>query len=678
MRLLANPSLLERREVGWAGASEIWHRPASILLSYSRDPSWIGVSFAAAPGRKIFATGLGATIYISDTTMKDYPLHVIEGHTKSVASVSFAADGRLMASKSEDDTVRFWDCSSWKEVARFDEPGEARRLSMAFHPSAPVLATCDHATHTIRVWDVDIDTLLRTGSAQEVVRYTSAKIVLVGESNVGKSCLALRLAEGRYPKDHEQGTTHGMRFWPMDAEKLHPLARPPADQRRDIVLWDMGGQDEYRLVHQLFLYDTTLALILIDPTRGRVAHHEAREWNKRLVKQLEERNATRLLVGAKMDRASKLVNRAAIDELCRECGFHVYLEVSAKTSRNVDKLRQTIAASLDWDRLAKTSRPELFQRIRDHVEERRKLGELGVLLEDIKVAIKEAHSKIYEETAVEAVVEQLATQGVIVQTRLAGGEKAIVLQLPVIERYAGSLIVAARNNPRGVPVLEERVLGSPEIPLPGMSRKDRLKDRFQERIVLECVAELMIQYGIGFRHEGLLVFPTLFPSGGCPDEVIHHSISLFYDFTGPIDNIYASLVARLMISQMFGEGRLWQGRVEFDSPGHGVCGIRQVKRTSGLAHADLFFAEETRKDRRELFTRFVEDHLRLHGVEIREHQAMTCRACKKMIAEDIVRENIERDEKDGTLPLLPHPHIDQRGRGADRDAIRNRITVSMP
>ena len=377
MRLLANPSLLERREVGWAGASEIWHRPASILLSYSRDPSWIGVSFAAAPGRKIFATGLGATIYISDTTMKDYPLHVIEGHTKSVASVSFAADGRLMASKSEDDTVRFWDCSSWKEVARFDEPGEARRLSMAFHPSAPVLATCDHATHTIRVWDVDIDTLLRTGSAQEVVRYTSAKIVLVGESNVGKSCLALRLAEGRYPKDHEQGTTHGMRFWPMDAEKLHPLARPPADQRRDIVLWDMGGQDEYRLVHQLFLYDTTLALILIDPTRGRVAHDEAREWNKRLVKQLEERNATRLLVGAKMDRASKLVNRAAIDELCRECGFHVYLEVSAKTSRNVDKLRQTIAASLDWDRLAKTSRPELFQRIRDHVEERRKLGEAG-------------------------------------------------------------------------------------------------------------------------------------------------------------------------------------------------------------------------------------------------------------------------------------------------------------
>jgi len=32
------------------------------------------------------------------------------------------------------------------------------------------------------------------------------------------------------------------------------------NQRRDIVLWDLGGQEEYRLIHQLFLHDTTVAL----------------------------------------------------------------------------------------------------------------------------------------------------------------------------------------------------------------------------------------------------------------------------------------------------------------------------------------------------------------------------------------------------------------------------------
>lgn len=56
------------------------------------------------------------------------------------------------------------------------------------------------------------------------VQYTTAKIVLVGESNVGKSCLGLRLAEDRY---EEQGTTHGMRFWTIDPQQLSSEATIP-------------------------------------------------------------------------------------------------------------------------------------------------------------------------------------------------------------------------------------------------------------------------------------------------------------------------------------------------------------------------------------------------------------------------------------------------------------------
>jgi GTPase SAR1 family protein len=95
--------------------------------------------------------------------------------------------------------------------------------------------------------------------------YVSAKIVLVGDSNVGKSCLALRPAQDRY---EEQGTTHGMRLWTMPPEQLSPAMAAPPGEKREVVIWDLGGQDEYRLVHQLFLHDTVLALILLDPTRG--------------------------------------------------------------------------------------------------------------------------------------------------------------------------------------------------------------------------------------------------------------------------------------------------------------------------------------------------------------------------------------------------------------------------
>ena len=432
-----------------------------------------------------------------------------------------------------------------------------------------------------------------------------------------------------------------------------------------MVLWDFGGQDEYHLVHQMFLHDTTLALLLIDPTRGRTALDEARDWNKRLEKHLGEDKAVKLLVGAKVDNArkSKLIDLNSIEALKKECEFAAFLDLSAKTGRNTKKLRKMIADELDWDQMAKTSHPELFQHIRDDIERRRKENEIVLTLEEFKEAIKQSAAKFYEEAAVEAVSNQLATQGIIVRTKLTGGDEALILQLPVIERYAGSLIIAARNNPRGVPVLVERLLGSTKsIPLLGMTKEERLSP-VEERMVLECIVELMIQHGICFRHGGLLVFPMLFPAGGTEREELPHSVSLYYDFTGAIDNIYASLVSKLMVSKQFGEGRLRAGRVEFERGRQFVCGILQAKYKGGFAHVDLFFSEETKPDRKDLFTRFFEEHLRTHGVDIREHQAIKCQ-CGEEIPERIIEANILRGESDVICPVCRT--ITEIAEGVDR------------
>nr|VFJ57256.1 MAG: WD40 repeat [Candidatus Kentron sp. FM]VFJ58684.1 MAG: WD40 repeat [Candidatus Kentron sp. FM]VFK11876.1 MAG: WD40 repeat [Candidatus Kentron sp. FM] len=614
---------------------------------------------------------------------------VLEGHSSAVRDVAFSQDGQLLASCSFDDTVRLWRTDDWSEVVALAvESSEFNNwLSLAFSPEPPtMLATLGDNHRAIYLWELDPGVLLGEGRPRTQVHYTSAKVVLVGESEVGKSCLAMRMAEGRYPKDHEHGTTHGMRFWNMEAEDLHPSARASAGQRRDVVLWDFGGQDEYRLVHQLFLHDTTLALVLMDPTRGRAAFDQARDWNRRLQKQLGEQQAVKLLVGAKQDQPSELVDRQGIEALCAECGFAGYVETSAKAPVGIGELKAAVGEGLDWNAMTKTSRPELFQRIRDEVELRREAGDVVVLLMDLAAGIREGRSltqvpqkaaarRIWEiwrrkaeengrsqdrprtappppfdEAALATVTDQLATQGVIVKTRMTSGEQALVLQLPVVERYAGALIIAARNHPRRAPVLEERLLGSPQVPLPGLDPDERL-ERLQERVVLECVVELMITHGLCFRHGGLLVFPSLFPAPVSGDEgKLPHSVSLYYDFTGAIDNIYAALVARLMVGGEFGQGRLWPGRVEFDRPSQGVCGIHQLKRAGGLARVDLFFAEETPPERRDLFTRFVEEHLRENGVEIREHQAIRCRECQREITEDMVQANIAAGEKDVVCP----------------------------
>ncbi len=576
-------------------------------------------------------------------------IQILEGHTGRVISISFSADGFLLASKSDDDTIRVWRCDTWETVAIIPEvayrgPYPIRHL--AFHNHSSILATPGEKDTVIHIWHLDVPVLLGAAPSESIVQYTSAKIVLLGESNVGKSCLAMRLADDKYPDDDEHETTHGMRFLEMKPEQLSPTVAAPPGQRRDIVLWDMGGQDEYRLVHQLFLHDTTLALIPLDPTRGRTAFEEVEGWNKRLDKQLGSRKAVKLLIGTKMDEPSDLVDYIGLKQLCKDCGFAGYFETSAKTGRGISELRQAIADALDWDKLAKTSRPELFQRIRDEIDRRRERNEIVLLLSDLEESIREENPDDYNAAAVAAVAEQLATQGVIANTRLASGEQVIVLQISEIERYAGSLIVAARNNARNVPALEESKIASPDVPLPGIKEKERLP-RLQERIVLECVAQLLVEHGVCFKHEGLLVFPSLFrPTEKEDVEVSSNSVSLYYDFSGAVNNIYASLVAWLVMGKDFGHVRLWDDRAEFETSARGVCGVRKVDRGRGFAHMDVYFKDQTTKSTRELFISFVEDHLRRHDINITEHIEMSCSSCGYQFSEDVIRERITRGEVD--------------------------------
>lgn len=612
-----------------------------------------------SPDGQFLATGSDDwSIRIWDSKKKN-TIRILEGHAAPVHSVTFLKDGRVLASRSLDGTIRFWCCESWTAV-EFEVEHLSSGGPVAFSPKTDTIAVVGQTT--IELFDIDVSKVSQSVRSEFSQVYQSAKVVLVGESNVGKSCLAMRLTENRYPEDNEHGTTHGMRFWPMAAEDLHPLAKPPKGQRSDLVLWDFGGQDEYQLVHQMFLHDTSLALVLIDPTRGRSALDEARTWNKRLENHLGNRKTVKLLVGAKADQESRLIDLNAIDALKVECGFTEFVDLSSKTGRNVPRLRKLIADLLDWDEMAKTSRPELFQWIRDDIESRRKDNQVVLLFQELEKSIPrrfvdfsgpfgQSIRHIRLEYSVRAVSDQLAAQGVIVRTKLTGGDEALVLQLPLIERYAGALIIAARNNPRGVPVLEERLLGSTnKLPLPGITSKERIAPS-KERVVLECIVELMIQHGICFRHGGLLVFPTLFPDGDPENQELAHSVSLYYDFSGAIDNIYASLVAKLMVSEAFGEGRLWADSVEFDQPDKGVCGIRQRKRKGGLAHVDLFFAEDTATKRRELFTTFVDEHLRANGVSIQEHQAIQCRKCEYEVSEDIVQQRLALDHDDVLCPI---------------------------
>ena len=109
-----------------------------------------------------------------------------------------------------------------------------------------------------------------------------------------------------------------------------------------------------------------------------------------------------------LDHAPETIDGQCVDHLVKSCGFTAYYETSAITGRGVGELCEAVAATIDWESLGKTSRPELFQRIRDEIETRRKRGEVVLPLKDLQRAIVERDRDLQE--MIKSLVSTLASQ----------------------------------------------------------------------------------------------------------------------------------------------------------------------------------------------------------------------------------------------------------------------------
>ncbi|HEU0015459.1 MAG TPA: metallophosphoesterase [Longimicrobium sp.] len=627
-------------------------------------------------GTLLASASMDHTVRVWSVGSRRQPV-VLEAHTADVRAVSFSPEGVLLASRGVDGTVKLWRTDDWQVVANLSEPaGDAWLAGLAFHPVLPLLATVGEKDTCIRLWDLDPRELLAV-EGERIVREVSAKVVFVGESDVGKSTLATVLTTGKAPDPAEASHTVGTRILRADAARFDRRARPPRRdpaERRELVLWDMGGHHEYRLVHQLFLHDTAVALVLVNPQRGKTALDDVRSWNARLESRLEGRKAVKLLVGTRMDDEGMVYDRDAMEALREQYGFAEYIETSALRGRGIDQVRRAILRHLDWEALGYSARTETLQRIRSEILRRARDGEVSVTPAELERDLRTGPGDELDASAIATVAEQLGKVGEVVYTRLASGEMTLVLSIEEVERYAGWLLMAARANPRRVPALEERSLELALLPIP------RRLPAQQELVVLEAVVGLLIQHGICFRHEGVLIFPSLFPQAAAPaDAQEWDDASVAYAYRGADDNIYASLVAALVLSSQFGQHRLWANRVEFQVPEQGTCGLRRVPFGDGGARIGLFFSGDVDPGRRELFIRFVGKHLRFHGVGDPQAE-FACENCQRRIPAEFVQVKLAPGATELVCPWCDRPTRMGRlstGAAADADARVEKIRESV-
>jgi len=148
------------------------------------------------------------------------------------------------------------------------------------------------------------------------------------------------------------------------------------------------------------------------------------------------------------------------------------------------------------------------------------------------------------ETDLRTVVGLMQGQGVV--QALAFGD-FLLLSPAWLNRYASVVVRVAREHAddMGV-VLEQQVLDG-KLDYKGM---ERLAEA-DEKILLRAIVQIFLDRSLCLRqetpHGTMLVFPSYFRRDK-PDLPEHPNVFVTYGFSGPLEEIYSTLVVRLSYS----------------------------------------------------------------------------------------------------------------------------------
>ncbi|NTW54697.1 MAG: GTP-binding protein, partial [Chlorobaculum sp.] len=376
----------------------------------------------------------------------------LEGHVDLIKEIVISNDRSLIASAARDNTVKIWDANRFILLATINKIFNDDRIDIEFSFDNLSLAITSNNEKIILLWELDKSVLL--GQAEESVNYTTAKLVLVGDSGVGKTGLGWRLAHNEFK---EQASTHGQQFWPVS--QLNLKRKDGTDC--EAVLWDLAGQHVYRQVHSIFLDNVAAAMVLFDPTNRQEPLKGAQFWLEQL-KGKGELPPT-VLVGARVDRGAPALSQAELDQFCQRYGIKGgYISTSAMNGDGLEALLDILKEQIPWDEMTATVTTVTFKRIKDYVLSlKEKTDRKGVLVapDALRAQLQATDSEwSFTDAEMMTAVGHLETHGYVSILSNSAGDKFILLTPELLASLAASIMLLADKNPRELGAVNETEL----------------------------------------------------------------------------------------------------------------------------------------------------------------------------------------------------------------------------
>ncbi|SPO28546.1 probable SEC4-like Rab/GTPase [Ustilago trichophora] len=206
------------------------------------------------------------------------------------------------------------------------EPSQVASSTTGNAPSLPVAATPVSATSTASPLLTSGARFAFTSRRMPNPHYDFLiKLLLIGDSGVGKSCLLLRFCDDAWTPSFI--TTIGIDF------KIRTIELD--GKRIKLQIWDTAGQERFRTITTAY-YRGAMGILLVFDVTDQKSFENVRTWHANIEQHASE-GVSKILIGNKSDWEEKrAVTTEQGEELAKELGIP-YIETSAKSNSNVEE-----------------------------------------------------------------------------------------------------------------------------------------------------------------------------------------------------------------------------------------------------------------------------------------------------------------------------------------------------
>ncbi len=575
-----------------------------------------------ADGRFAF-TGTGDGKVAKWDLLEGRRVAAFEGHSGGAYAVAVTPDGRFCVSGGEDKTVRLWAAETGECLAVLR--GHTRSVyGIAITPDARRIASGSF-DNNLHVWDIPEAILSRVTTSRKR-GYVNAKVVLLGDSGVGKSGLALRLWHDRWEKTE---SSHGMEIQRL----VLPGVGDNAEVTREVWLWDLAGQPDYRLTHQLFMEQTALAVLVFDPQKPDL-FETVGYWQHALGKVAAKHAVPGILTAARCDRPGLRLTLDVVREWAAARSLHGPILTAAKDSKHpgAAELRALIEKLLPWDKLEFRSTLENFPALKDAIlAVRDAKGPVGVVVkpEELEARVRKASPHLaFTPEDLRAVTGLLAGEGVLHALPYGG---LVVLNPCWVNSYASTLVKLAGESDNKLGHVSLAAIQADKLPADGTPRLSP-EDEAQ---LLPALVALFLERALAWKQETdkgpMLVFPN-YVRLPRPTPPPRPGRTVVYRFTGPLEEIYCTLVVRLHYSGLFSGTKLYRQAVDFATITDKLAALT-LRESGERGELDVYFGDKLDADVQAAFQQFVHEHLMAKAKDVERLRNYFCPKCKEEVTD---------------------------------------------